>query len=274
MVDADFRDFSSLHAVTTYCPQVCCMSATIRPGTVAVLADKIGRVSFSESIALSPERASLSLHLVVTSEVRDFIVQNLQTQPRRERAIIFCLYKNNVSHVVRLLKSSGIHREIFECVSGKSSDCFAFNRSESGIMVSTTVLAAGVSFNNVTRIFFQDGSHGPEVFLQGAGRGARADGQQCDVFLVTSKQQLDFLMDIPKCASASSMAKFCKNCFENGLHFGRELYRLFDHDGIKEVAGDKRSRNPDLFAEDSGQLAPSSRIQLFGQQPCTFQVCW
>ena len=252
------------------------MSATIRPDILFVLADKIGRASFSESIAVSPERASLSLQLVVTSEGRDFIVQNLQRQPQCERAIIFCLYKCNVPQTVRFLKSSGIQRDIFECVSGKSADdCNGFYRSESGIMVSTTVLAAGVSFNNVTRVYFEGGAHGPEVFLQGAGRGARADGQQCEAFLVTSKQQISYLMDRTKCDSASIMAKFCNNCFEEGLHFGRELYRLFYHDeSKKEVAGDKRFRNPDLFGDDSGQPAPSSRLQLYGQQPCTFQVSW
>ena len=241
VVDGDFRDFSRLHEVTTYCPQVCCMSATIRPDSLSQLAEKIGRSSFSRSISVSPERATLVLQLVVTSDIRDFISKNLRLQPAGQRAIIFCLYKTNVAQTAQFLKASGISRDIFKCVSGKSADCCAFNQSESGIMVCTTVLAAGVSFSNVSRVYFQDGSHGPEVFLQGAGRGARADGEQCRAFLVTSKHKLNYFQETTNCPQASSMANLCMNCFEKGLHFGRELYKIFDHEEAEEVTGHKRS---------------------------------
>ncbi len=270
MLDANFRDFSRLHELAACCPQICCMSATIRPACLAFLAEKIGRSSFSESISISPERTSLALQLVVTPQVRTFIAENLQLQPQGQRAIVFCLYKINVEQTVQFLRSLSMGRDIFQCISGKSADCSAFNRSKSAIMVCTTVLAAGVSFSNVTRVYFQDGSHGPEVFLQGAGRGARADGEQCMAFLVTSKQQLNYFNDTLTCPQAATMATFCMKCFEEGLNFAHELYGLFLHDDIREAAGDKRSRTQQFFDKDISQsdVKPKSEEQSHE----TFQV--
>jgi superfamily II DNA helicase RecQ len=259
VLDADFRDFSTLSQVTTHCPQVCCMSATIRRESLPILADKIGRSLFTQSIFVSPERPNLALQLVVTAEIRAFIADNLKKQPQGQRAIIFCLFKSNVTQTVEFLNTLSLDREIFECTSGKA-DCFAFDTSESGIMVCTTVLAAGVSFKNVTRIYFQDLSHGPEVFLQGSGRGARSEGEQCMAFLVTSMRQLNYFKDSPNAPYATFMANFCMKCFNEGLHFGRELYRLFDHD---EDAGAKRPRVSHMFSEKD----PASCLL-----PSTFQV--
>lgn len=272
VVDGDFRDFSRLSEVTTYCPQVCCMSATIRPDSLSHLAEKIGRSSFSRSISVSPERGTLHLQLVVTSNTREFISQNLRLQCAGQRAIIFCLYKTNVAQTAQFLKASGITRDVFECVSGKSADCYGFNQSESGIMVCTTVLAAGVSFSNVSRVYFQDGSHGPEVFLQGAGRGARAEGEQCEAFLVTSKQQLNYFQRSTNCPQASSMATFCKDCFEKGLHFGRELYKMFDHDDVEENPGNKRSSTQQSIYDNPAKYGVLKTLQQNDQQPQTFQV--
>lgn len=272
VVDGDFRDFSGLSEVTTFCPQVCCMSATIRPDYVSHLAEKIGRNSFSRSITVSPERENLRLQLVMTSDTRAFISQNIQLQPAGQRAIIFCMYKTNVSQTAQFLRASGIAREVFECVSGKSADCDAFNQSGSGIMVCTTVLAAGVSFSNVSRVYFQDGSHGPEVFLQGAGRGARADGEQCQAFFVTSKQQLDYFEGSTNCPQASSMANFCMTCFEKGLHFGRELYKMFDHDDVEEIVGDKRLSTQQSIDENPAKYGVFKILQQNQHPPQTFQV--
>lgn len=259
VLDADFRDFSTLSQVTTHCPQVCCMSATIRNESIPLLADKIGRSLFSQSIFVSPERPNLALQLVVTSEIRAFIAENLKKQPQGQRAMIFCLFKSNVPQTVEFLKTLSLDREIFECTSGKA-DCSGFDRSEFGIMVCTTVLAAGVSYKKVTRVYFQDCSHGPEVFLQGSGRGARAEGEQCMAFLVTSMRQLNYFKDAPNSPYATFMANFCIKCFSEGLHFGRELYRLFDHD---DDAGAKRPRVSQLFSETDPPGCPL---------PSTFQV--
>ena len=259
VIDGDFRDFSTLSQVTTHCPQVCCMSATIRPDSLPPLADKIGRSLFSQSIFLSPERPNLALQLVVTSEIRAFFEGNLRKQPSGQRAIIFCLFKSNVAQTAEFLKTLSLDREIFECTSGKA-DCFAFDQSESGILVCTTVLAAGVSFKKVTRVYFQDCSHGPESFLQGSGRGARAEGEQCMAFMVTSMRQLNYFIDAPNSPYATFMAKFCMKCFSEGLHFGRELYRMFAHD---EGAGAKRPRISHPFSEQN---------ESSSNPPSTFQV--
>ena len=237
-------------------------------------AEKIGRSSFSKSISVSPERETLRLQLVVTTDIRAFILQNLQLQPAGQRAIIFCLYKTNVAQTVAFLKASGMKRDIFECVSGKDADCSVFNQSESGVMVCTTVLAAGVSFSYVSRVYFQDGSHGPEVFLQGAGRGARADGEQCWAFLVTSKQQMNYFQEATNCPQASSMAKFCMTCFDEGLHFGCELYKIFDHgdvEGGEDVAGDKRSATQQSMDETPVKVRVLNMIQQNAQPPLSFQ---
>ena len=66
----------------------------------------------------------------------------------------------------------------------------AFRKLDSAVMVCTSVLAAGVSFDSVTRVFFLSCAHGPESFLQGAGRGARSEQEHCIATLVTTRRDL------------------------------------------------------------------------------------
>jgi superfamily II DNA/RNA helicase len=54
------------------------------------------------------------------------------------------------------------------------------------------VLSAGVSFDEVTRVFFLGSAHNPETFLQGAGRGARSEQEKCIATLVTTKKDMAY----------------------------------------------------------------------------------
>jgi hypothetical protein len=226
VVDADFRDFHGIQEMARYCPQVCCMTATLQPHFTSVLASILGRPKFSRSILLSPKRNSVSLVIKVTSDPRKFIADDLCAQDENRRAIVFCLFKRNVEDMSRILRSR-MNRQVFDCTSGATADLSAFAESDSSVMVCTTVLAAGVSFDRVTRIYFLDGAHGPEIVLQGAGRGARAKGEICIATLVTSKHQLECLKERDGCLGA--MASFCQTCIEDKLDFAEELYKLFKH---------------------------------------------
>ena len=233
VVDADFRDFNGIQEMARFCPQVCCMTATLQPHFTSVLTSILGRTQFSRSILLSPRRNSVSLLIKVTSDPRKFIADDLCGQKENQRAIVFCLFKRNVEDMARILRSR-MNRQVFDCTSGATADLTAFAESDSSIMVCTTVLAAGVSFDSVTRIYFLDGAHGPEILLQGAGRGARAKGETCIATLVTSKHQLECLKERDGCLGA--MANFCQTCIHDKLEFAEELYRLFKHpeDGAVE----------------------------------------
>ena len=234
MLDGDFRDFADLGETTRHCPRVCCMSATIQPDLLSDLAGKFGRDGFSASISMSPQRSTLSLVLKVTSDTRSFITADLLSQSPGERAIIFCLFKNNVPHVANYVQSACRDRCVFQCISGKAADFTAFNRSESAIMVCTTVLAAGVAFQKVSRVYFLECSHGPEVFLQGSGRGARDEGEACIATLVTTKQQLETFKG-SSMVYVSRMAAFCISCIEKRLDFGDEICKLFEHSKVSPM---------------------------------------
>ena len=210
------------------------MSATIQPGLVSLLAGKFGRTAFSESIWMPPNRASLSLVLRITSDINSFITGDIRSQQPGQRAIVFCLFKNNVPQVAAYIQSAIPERTVFQCTSGKSSYYTLFNASHSAIMVCTTVSATGVSFEKVSRVYFLECSHGPEVFLQGAGRGARCDGESCIATLVTNRQKLESLQEYPNMAYAAAMASFCLTCIEGHLNFADEICRLFDH-SIKDA---------------------------------------
>ena len=145
MLDGDFRDFADLGETTRHCPRVCCMSATIQPDLLSDLAGKFGRDGFSASISMSPQRSTLSLVLKVTSDTRSFITVDLLSQSPGERAIIFCLFKNNVPHVANYVQSACRDRCVFQCISGKAADFAAFNRSESAIMVCYTLYTSSLA---------------------------------------------------------------------------------------------------------------------------------
>ena len=226
VVDADFRDFHGIQEMARYCPQVCCMTATLQPHFTSAVASILGRPQFSRSILLSPRRNSVSLVIKVTSDPRRFIADDLCGQDENRRAIVFCLFKRNVEDMARILRSR-VNRQVFDCTSGATADLSAFAEYDSSVMVCTTVLAAGVSFDSVTRIYFLDGAHGPEIILQGAGRGARAKGETCVATLVTSNHQLECLKERDGCLGA--MASFCQTCIHDKLDFAEELYRLFEH---------------------------------------------
>jgi hypothetical protein len=194
-LDGAYRDFSSLHEICTHCPQVCCMTATLQPRHQAGLAAKLGRVGFSKSILFPPERPQLKLVLKITTDARGWIAEDLNNQPSGQKALVFCLFKKVVPEMSLYLKSILHNREIMECVSGVTADLVAFRRSDSGVMVCTSVLATGVSVENITRVYFLGCAHGPESFLQGAGRGARSDQEKCVATMVTTKRDLAFYQD-------------------------------------------------------------------------------
>jgi superfamily II DNA helicase RecQ len=194
-LDGAYRDFSSLHEICTHCPQVCCMTATLQTRHQAGLAAKLGRVGFSKSILFPPERPQLKLVLKITTDARGWIAEDLNNQPSGQKALVFCLFKKVVPEMSLYLKSILHNREIMECVSGVTADLVAFRRSDSGVMVCTSVLATGVSVENITRVYFLGCAHGPESFLQGAGRGARSDQEKCVATMVTTKRDLAFYQD-------------------------------------------------------------------------------
>ena len=211
------------------------MTATLQPTSVPHLASKFGRTGFSRSMCVSPERPGISVALKVTLEPRQWIADDLVAQPSNERAIIFCLFKKHVAMMVTFLKLKIMHREILECTSGATADLAAFKTEASGVMVCTTVLSTGVTFERVTRVYFVDCCHGPEAFLQGAGRGARGEGEQCVSTLVTSKSQLQYFMhsEMPQ---IGNMATFCYEIIDSKLDFSTRIYKLFEHQCSDEVS--------------------------------------
>jgi superfamily II DNA or RNA helicase len=227
VVDADYRDFGEIQTVAKFCPQVCCMTATLQPHFKSVLTSILGRPDFSRSIMISPERGSLKVVLKLTTDTRQWVLEDLLAQ-KHGRAIVFCLFKKSVQDMARILRAKIPNREVFECTSGATADLTAwFGGSKSTIMVATSLLATGVSIDDMTKIYFLDGAHGPEGLLQGAGRGARAEGETCVATLVTSKSQLLYLQD--RDGYLGAMAKWVKACSDNNWDFGEELYRLFEH---------------------------------------------
>jgi superfamily II DNA/RNA helicase len=190
-LDASFRDFGSIYEVCLQCPQVCCMTATLQPRHVVSLAQKLGRKGFSESMLVCPSRPQLEVGLKVTTDAKAWIAQELKRQPAGQRAIVFCLFKQNVTEMAAYLKGTLESREILECVSGAIHDMAMFRKLSSAIMVCTSVLAAGVSFDTVTMVFFLSCAHGPEYFLQGAGRGARSEQEKCVATLVSTRRDLE-----------------------------------------------------------------------------------
>ena len=205
------------------------MTATLQPNVVADLARVIGRTEFTQSLFLSPKRDSVSLALRVTADPRLWIVQNLKMQPVGQRAIIFCLFKKNVQQMADFLRSKMPGRDVYECWSGSIDKVPLFKASVAGIMVCTSVLTTGVSIDAVTSVYFLDGVSGAETCVQGAGRGARAEGERCIATLVTSKSQLEFFMTSENFKSTAVMADFCHRCDENKADFAEEIYKLFEH---------------------------------------------
>jgi superfamily II DNA/RNA helicase len=203
------------------------MTATLQPSSVAELAKTVGRKGFSESLFLSPKRQALSVCMKMTTDPRSWIVEDLERQPQNQRAIVYCLYKRNVELMAEMLKSKMPKRVVLECVSGSTADLSKF-KSTFSIMVCTSVLIAGISIDGITRVYFLDCANGPEGFLQGAGRGARAEGETCVATLVTCKSQLQYFMYSDQ-TMTSHMATFCYSCYERNLDFAEELYKLFQH---------------------------------------------
>ena len=281
-LDGDYRDFGHLHEISSHCPQVCCMTATLRPGLLPILADKLGRTEgFSESMFLSPKRSNLSLDLRISADPIMWIAQELgklSTQKSGQRAIVFCLFKKQVHEVAELLRSKLKNRDVFECVAGSNADLTAFKTSLSGIMVCTTVLAAGVSFQNVTRVFFLDCAHCAELFLQGAGRGARSASDHCVSALVTNKSQLQHFQG-GNMANTAEFATFCLNCIENNLVFAEEIYALYDHQTVNARAS-KRARSDDESSVLASQTDTSANFlghqqqQPSSQQQLVPRVCY
>lgn len=238
VVDADFRDFQGIRTIARFCSQVCCMTATLQPHFATVLTSILGRPNFSKSIMVSPERTSLRVVLKLTTDTRQWVLEDLLAQIEG-RAIVFCLFKKCVPDMARILRSKIVNREVFECTSGATADLAEwFAGSKSSIMVATSVLATGVSHDKMTRIYFLDGAHGPECFLQGAGRGARVAGETCVATLVTSKSQLQYLQD--RDGYQGAMAKWVQACIDNSWDFAEELYKLFEHPGQVEDSMDSR----------------------------------
>lgn len=216
-LDASFRDFSSIYEVCVHCPQVCCMTATLQPRYVLGLAQKLGRKGFSESMLVCPSRPHLELRLKVTTDARALIGQELSQQKSGQRAIVFCLFKKGVPEFASYLKEMLGSREILECISGATADMTAFRKLSSAVMVCTSVLSAGVSFDDVTRVFFLGCAHNPEQFLQGAGRGARYEREQCIATIVTTKKDLAYYQESNM--SGEMLARALTNPHSRSLNF-------------------------------------------------------
>lgn len=258
VVDADFRDFHGIQTLAKFCPQVCCMSATLQSHFKSVLTSILGRPTFSRSIMISPERRSLKIVLKLTTDTRQWVVEDLLAQ-KHGRAIIFCLFKKCVPDMAKIIRAKVHNREVFECTSGATADLAAwFAGSKSTVMVATSVLATGLSIDEMTRIYFLDGAHGPEGLLQGAGRGARVEGETCVATLVTSKSQLLYLQD--RDGYLGAMATWVQACIDSRWDFEEELYRLFEHGGQFEDIKDSME-----FRLDTGQglLSDDTRRKLF-----------
>lgn len=239
------------------------MSATIQPDLISELAGKFGRTAFSKSIWMPPNRSSLTLALRITPDIKLFVAAEIRRQQPRQRAIVFCLFKSNVSQFAAYIESAIPDRRVFQCTSGKASDCTLFNASDSAIMVCTTVLATGVSFEKVSRVYFLDCSHGPEVFLQGAGRGARCDGESCIATLVTNRQQLETFQKSPNMAYVARMASFCLKCIEQNLNFADEICRLFEHStGDLVFVSNDLILDSTITAVNTSNLSSGSQLQV------------
>ena len=240
-LDGEYRDFSSIHEISAECPRICCMTATLQHQYVASLASKLGRTGFSRSMFLSPSRPRLALMMKVTSDSRLWIAQQLVAQPADQRAIVFCLFKKVVPEMVAYLKGHLEDRQIMECSSGATADIPSFRKSASAVMVCTSVLGSGVSIDNITRVFFLDCAHGPEAFVQGAGRGARAVLEQCVAALVTTKKDLQYFKQA-NLSGISEMASFCQNCIDQRMDFSHEVCKIFEHP--QDTNNKKRQRAP------------------------------
>jgi len=264
VLDQDFRDFSKLHEATRECPQICCMSATIQQTHLALLSEIIGRTHFTNGITMTPHREALSLKLLISFDPKLAIMEEIQLQPKEEKAIVFCLFKAAVSEFAAMMRQKGLSRSVFECVSASLADVDTFRKSKCGIMVCTSVLAAGMSFQNVSRVFFLDCAHSPEEFLQGAGRGARGAGETCVASLFTSIPKLEKLQ-ASSMKSTSSMASFCLDCITTRQDFATMLYGLFEH----EAEGPLQSQEMASHKHRSGQstdihsLYPSKQRRMF-----------
>ena len=89
-------------------------------------------------------------------------------------------------------------------------------------------------FRRFQGVYFLECSHGPEVFLQGSGRGARDEGEACIATLVTTKQQLETFKG-SSMVYVSRMAAFCISCIEKRLDFGDEICKLFEHSKVSPM---------------------------------------
>ncbi len=276
VLDADYRDFENLHEICVHCPKVCCMTATLQPSHVAQLEQKLGRSGcVSKSMLLSPKRMNLSLVLQITVDARLWICSQLSKQNFGQRAIVFCLFKKSVAEVAAFLRSQIPNRDVFECTSGATSNLSSFKLSRSAIMVCTSVLEAGVSFDDVTRIFFLDCAHGPEKFLQGAGRGARADSDNCVAALVTTTTQLEYFTN-SNMTSTAEFAVFCQHCILKKLDFAQELYALYDHQHPRaQRFATKRARSNERSSGVGPQIETSAAMsgQQTKQPPPQQKVC-
>ena len=294
VLDADYRDFSTVNEISAHCAQVCCMSATIQPQYTDSLASKLGRTGFSTSMFatfihllryaliyffisalthslfhsftltfvhrfLSPKRSGLVITLKVTSDSRSWIAQQLKEQPKHEKAIVFCLFKKVVTETAKFLKGQLEDRQVLECTSGSLEDLHTFRTQNSTVMVCTSVLLAGVSVDSITRVFFVDGAQGPEAVLQGAGRGARAETDKCYAALVTTKSSLQYLQQA-KLSGISEMAKFCQKCIDEGLDFSREVCSLFDHPNGSNSVKRKLDVNDDDHIANATQVCDDTGV--------------
>lgn len=206
------------------------MTATIQPQEVQGLSAMIGRKEFTKRMMLSPKRDALDVRIRLSTDPKNWIAQELEKQPAGERAIVFCPFKKNVFSMARLLRSTTT-RSVFECESGQTDDLDQFRISQSSIMVCTSVLSAGVTFEKVTQVIFLDCAGGAAQFLQGSGRGARGAGEKCVATLVTSRSQLLYFA-CSEMTQLAHMAEFCLHVLDTNMDFASELYKLFEHPQI------------------------------------------
>lgn len=266
-LDGDFRDFSTLNEISAHCAQVCCMTATLQPQHLTTLASKLGRNGFSTSMFVPPSRPGLVMQLKMTTDSKSWIVQQLKAQPKHQKAIVFCLFKKNVSEMAKCLRLELQNRKILECTSGALADLPTFRTLDSSVMVCTSVLSAGVSIDSITRVYFLDGVQGPEALIQGAGRGARAETDECVAVLVTSKSSLQYFQQA-KLSGISEMAAFCKKCIDESLDFSYEICKLFEHPQSGHVSNRlKRNLNSDNFKDDEDEGATVASSVQASKQP-------
>lgn len=258
-LDGDFRDFSTLNELSAHCAQVCCMTATLQPQHLTTLASKLGRNDFSTSMFVPPNRPGLVMLLKLTTDSKSWIVQQLKAQPKHQKAIVFCLFKKVVSEMAKCLRVELQNRKVLECTSGALADLPTFRTLDSTVMVCTSVLSAGVSIDNITRVYFLDCVQGPEALIQGAGRGARAEADECVAALVTTKSSLQYFQQA-KLSGISEMATFCQKCIDEALNFSHEVYKLFEHPLSDQVSNRLKRRKLDsdgFNVDESAHEAPS-----------------